>query len=125
MDSAVAVPPTVDEELHPQVVTLEGSRHEASLAAEQQVHDWRPDQRHFYLGTVGTTPALQGRGLARAALTPTLAAADDLGVSAFLETSSTTNVAFYSALGFEVAEHRRIRDGGPDVWAMLRQPHTR
>ena len=63
MDSAVDVPSTVDEELLPLVVTLEGSRHDASLAAEHDVHDWRPDRRHYYLGAIGTTPALQGRGL--------------------------------------------------------------
>ncbi len=124
MDSAVVVPTTVDEQLHPLMVTLEGSRHDASLAAQHDVRDWRPDRRHYYLGTIGTTPAMQGRGLARATLTPTLTLADDEGVCAFLETSSASNVAFYSKLGFEVADHRRIGGGGPDVWAMLRQPHA-
>jgi GNAT superfamily N-acetyltransferase len=124
MDSAVDVPSTVDEELLPLVIALEGSRHDASLAAERDVHDWRPDRRHYYLGAIGTTPARQGRGLGRAALTPTLRLADDEGVCAYLETSSAANVAFYSKLGFEVADHRRISGGGPEVWAMLRQPHA-
>jgi GNAT superfamily N-acetyltransferase len=124
MDSAVVVPATVDEQLHPLMVTLEGSRHHASVAAAHDVQDWRPDRRHYYLGATGTTPSLQGRGLARATLTPTLTLADDEGVCAFLETSSAANVAFYSKLGFEVADHRRISGEGPDVWAMLRQPHA-
>jgi hypothetical protein len=48
--------------------------------------------------------------------------ADDERSSSFLETSSQSNVAFYSKLGFNVVGHQRISGGGPDVWAMLRQP---
>jgi hypothetical protein len=33
-----------------------------------------------------------------------------------------SNLAFYSTYGFEVIGHRRIGGGGPDVWAMLREP---
>jgi ribosomal protein S18 acetylase RimI-like enzyme len=125
MDSAVVVPATVDDQLRPFTARLEGSRHDASVAAEHEVRGWRPEPRHYYLATIGTAPSMQGRGLARAALAPTLASAEDEGVCAFLETSSESNVAFYSTLGFEVADHRQISDGGPDVWAMLRPPHAR
>jgi len=81
-----------------------------------------PTERHYYLAAVGTTPPMQGRGLASAALRPVLKTADSEGVFAFLETSSLSNVAFYRTLGFELTDHRRIRNGGPDVWAMLRRP---
>jgi ribosomal protein S18 acetylase RimI-like enzyme len=124
MDSAVAVPPTVHERLTSVIADLEGARHAASVAAAQELQAWRPEQRHYYLATVGTLPGMQGRGLARAALGPVLQAADDEGVCAFLETSSPSNVDFYDKLGFEVAGHRRISGGGPDVWAMLRGPVT-
>ena len=40
---------------------LEGSRRQASLAAERQLADWRPTQRHLYLGAVGTVPAARPR----------------------------------------------------------------
>jgi len=50
---------------------------------------------------------------------------DDDGVPAFLETSSTANVALYTSLGFEVTAHQLIDGGGPDVWAMLRRPAGR
>lgn len=122
MDSSVAVPPTVQERLKSVRADVEGSRHRASVAAEKELQAWRPDQRHYYLATVGTVPAMQGRGLARAALGPVLQAADDEGVCAFLETSWASNVDFYSKLRFEVTGHRRISGGGPDVWAMLRRP---
>jgi ribosomal protein S18 acetylase RimI-like enzyme len=124
MDSAIVVP-SDDDQVRLITAELEGVRHEASVAAEREVAGWRPDERHFYLATVGTTPAMQGRGLASAVLLPLLRAADDESVCAFLETSSTSNVAFYSRLGFEIADHLQISDGGPDVWAMLRQPQAR
>jgi GNAT superfamily N-acetyltransferase len=69
---------------------------------------------------VGTRPPSQRRGLAALTLAPVLEAIDRDGVPAFLETSSTTNVAFYERLGFHVAGHRQIDGGGPEVWAMYR-----
>ena len=122
MDSSVAVPPTVHDRLTSVRADLEGSRHAASVAADQELQAWRPDRRHHYLATLGTVPGMQGRGLARAALGPVLHGADHDGVCAFLETSSASNVAFYAKLRFEVAGHLRISGGGPDVWAMLRRP---
>ena len=103
---------------------LEGSRHQASIAAERQLADWRPTQRHLYLGTVGTLPSMRGLGLARRTLSPTLFLADNERVPAFLETSAESNIDFYSTLQFEVIDHRRLADGGPDVWAMLRPPQA-
>jgi GNAT superfamily N-acetyltransferase len=121
MDSAIAVPSSVHEQLLPIRAELEGIRHDSSLAAEQEISGWRPVNRHYYLATVGTTPAMQGRGLTRAVLQPVLRSADDANVDSFLETSSKSNIAFYSKLGFRVTDHRRISSGGPDVWAMFRQ----
>jgi ribosomal protein S18 acetylase RimI-like enzyme len=122
MDSAIAVPSGVREEERSITAELEGVRHEASVAAERQISGWRPGERHFYLATVGTAPAMQRRGLAAAVLQAGLRVADDERSSSFLETSSQSNVAFYSKLGFNVVGHQRISGGGPDVWAMLRQP---
>jgi GNAT superfamily N-acetyltransferase len=95
-----------------------------SIAAERQLADWRPAQRHLYLGTVGTVPAMRGRGLARRTLSPTLTLADNECIPAFLETSAESNIDFYSTLHFEVIDHRRLADGGPNVWAMLRPPQA-
>jgi ribosomal protein S18 acetylase RimI-like enzyme len=68
MDSAIVVPSDVDEKARLITVELEGVRHEASVAAEREVAAWRPEERHLYLATVGTMPAMQGRGLASAVL---------------------------------------------------------
>jgi hypothetical protein len=122
MDSAVPVPAPVQRSLAPVVADLEGARHQASLAAAQELEDWRPTQPHRLLAAVGTTPMMQGQGLAIRTLRPGLASADKQGVDSFLETSSESNIVFYATLGFETVGHRRLRGGGPDVWAMLRRP---
>lgn len=77
---------------------LEGSRHEASIAGEPQVADWRPTQRHLRLGPVGTVPATRGRGFTGATLMPMLSLADTEQIPAFLETSAESHLEFYSAL---------------------------
>jgi GNAT superfamily N-acetyltransferase len=104
---------------------LEGDRSAASAAAEAEVHGWRPAERHLYLATTGTTPAMQGRGLGRRTLAPVLAQADREHLAACLETSSQSNVRFYEHLGFEVVRHWKIADGaGPDLWTMQRTPRA-
>ena len=122
LDSGVVVPRDVDDLLGEDVARLEGSRHAASLGAEAELDGWRPRERHYFLATVGTLPTRQGRGLGRAVLGPALAAADEDGVAAALETSSIANVDFYARLGFEVVERRTITGGGPEVWMMIRPP---
>jgi ribosomal protein S18 acetylase RimI-like enzyme len=124
MNSANVVPSSVNDRVHLITAELEGRRHEASIAAGREVNGWRPVERHYYLATVGTTPGMQGRGLASAVLRPVLRTADDENVCGFLETSSASNIAFYSTLGFEVTDYRQISGGGPHVWAMLRRPQA-
>lgn len=122
MQSDVEIPATVHAGIAESTVALLGDREEASRSAEAQLSDWRPQRRHLLLGTIGTTPAMQRRGLAQSVIEPVLASADANGLAAFLETSAESNVAFYRRLGFDVIGHRVIDGGGPDVWAMLREP---
>jgi GNAT superfamily N-acetyltransferase len=122
MDSAVPVPMSVHHAMDAAVAQLEGSRHDASLAAARETEGWRPTQRHFTLAVLGTAPARQREGLGGRTLGPGLAAADRARVGSFLETSLVSNLAFYSTFGFEVIGHTRLRGGGPDVWAMYRRP---
>lgn len=124
MDSRVVVPEGVRAASRARVRGLEGDRHDASLAAEKELAGWRPVEAHYYLAVVGTDPSMQRRGLAAAVLRPVLEAADDEGTLAYLETSSESNVALYSRLGFTASAHCRIAGGGPNVWAMTRQPRS-
>ncbi len=122
MDSAVSIPTSVFRSMDPVVAQLEGCRHDASLAAEREIEGWRPTQRHFALAVLGTAPARQREGLGGHTLAPGLATADRQGVGSFLETSSVSNLDFYSTFGFEVIGHTRLEGDGPDVWAMYREP---
>lgn len=120
-DSRCPPPEAAWAEIAGEQRALEGDRHEASRAAEEAVSRLQPELPHLYLGAVGTSTASQRQGLGAAVLAPTLAAADEEQIHAFLETSSDANLRFYARLGFDVVDEVRI-EGGPPVWAMLRPP---
>ncbi len=122
MDSDHAVPPTTNAMIDPLAAELEGRRHAASVAAGAATQILKPSGHHLYLATIGTSSHMQRRGIGRAVLAPVVAQAGERGVPAFLETSSATNVSFYTGLGFHVTGHVVIPGGGPDVWGMLRIP---
>ncbi len=124
-DSAALSVGNVAASVPTRVAELEGRRHEAARSADHQVEPLRPQKRHLYLGTVGTSQTMQGRGLATKTLEPLLDAADHDAAEVWLETSSESNVNFYRRLGFDVENHLVIRGGGPAVWVMSRQPVTR
>lgn len=124
-DSSAIAAGGVDEAVAARVATLEGSRHHASVSAERQVEDLRPKHRHLFLGTVGTSRSMQGRGLATKTLSPLLHASDNMGLDVWLETSSESNVDFYRNLGFEIDGHLVVDGGGPPVWAMCRRSARR
>ena len=121
-DSAALSATGIDHVVASQVAALEGSRHEASQAADREVDPLRPQHRHLYLGALGTARTLQGLGLATKTLAPLLRAGDQTGLDVWLETSSRSNVAYYQRLGFQVAFHVVIQGGGPEVWGMFRRP---
>ena len=114
--------PAVWSSMSAETAALEGSRHNASVMAEEMLAFLKPPTRHYYLGAVGVVPARQGRGIGAALLNPVLRRADDESVEVYLETSTDSNVAFYAALGFVVTGEHQIPDGGPHVWAMSRVP---
>ena len=125
IDTAVTPASTPPDELAAQFAALEGDRHDASLAADAEYHGWRPAERHLYLATMGTSPARQRMGLGARTLQAGLDLADRARLAACLETSSQSNVNFYSALGFEITRHWLIADGdGPDLWLMQRAPRA-
>jgi len=115
----IAVPTAITERVQLRAAELEGDRHAASVEAEARLGPLRPTAPHLYLGAVGTKPTRQGSGSGSAVLRPVLARARREAVDVFLETSSEANVGFYAQLGFSVVHHVEVRDGGPDVWAMI------
>lgn len=104
-----------------ETAALEGSRHAASVMAEEELAFLRPTSRHYYLGAVGVDPARQGHGIGTELLNPILLRAEEEAVNVYLETSTESNVAFYVGLGFAVTGQHQLPDGGPHVWAMTRR----
>jgi ribosomal protein S18 acetylase RimI-like enzyme len=92
-----------------------------SNAWDAAVAPHHPSGAHWYLGVLATDPRSQGRGLGPAVAGPGLAAANEAGLPAFLETAIEGNVRLYERMGFVVTA--TIDD--PDLpfgWCMSREP---
>ncbi|WP_413767245.1 GNAT family N-acetyltransferase [Rhodococcus pyridinivorans] len=81
-----------------------------------------PDEPHWYLSTIGTSPAARGTGLGTALMKAGLDRADAEHAPAYLESSKESNVPYYERFGFEVTRAIVIPGGGPTLWGMWRQP---
>ena len=81
-----------------------------------------PNEPHYYLEFVGTTPAAQGKGMGSRVIAPMCDRADSEAVGLYLESSKESNVPFYARFGFEVRETLQHRNGGPTMWLMWREP---
>lgn len=79
----------------------------------------RPRERHFYLGTLGTLPERQGRGLGLALLAHGLGLVDGAGAPAYLEATNPRGVPFYQRHGFRPVERIALPDG-PELTTMYR-----
>jgi len=76
----------------------------------------------WYLSIVAVDPAVQGQGLGRQLLKPTLAEADSVGASCYLETFIARNLAFYEKLGFAARTRFREPTTGSEYAVMVRHP---
>jgi ribosomal protein S18 acetylase RimI-like enzyme len=76
----------------------------------------------WYLSIVAVDPAAQGRGLGRKLLAPTLAEADSVSATCFLETFSPRNIPFYERLGFSIKARFAEPTTGADYAVMARVP---
>ena len=76
----------------------------------------------WYLSILGINPNMQGRGLGKKLLAPTLELADQQDTSCYLETFTPLNMSFYARLGF-VAKHQAYEPTCQQhYWIMVRQP---
>ena len=82
-----------------------------------------PPGEHYYLSTLGTDPAAQGKGVGSAVIAPVLAKCDEQGLGAYLESSKEKNIPFYNRHGFEVMRELKLA-GGPSMWLMWREPRS-
>jgi len=86
-----------------------------------QVESRHPTRRHLYLAVLGVDPARQGRGVGSELIRPGLELCDREGLSAYLETATERNVAFYGRHGFSVTEEVHLPKG-PPMWLLWRDP---
>lgn len=78
--------------------------------------------RHWYLMALGVAPSRQGHGLGTALLHPILSRADTENLPCYLETFTERLVQFYAKQGFVVVAKGWLPNGGPPLWAMVREP---
>ena len=107
------------------MIPILGRRLSAALQLVQMIEAKHPRQPHFYLGTIGTDPDHQGKGLGSAALSPVLERCDDEAIPAYLESSKEENLAFYHRHGFEVTGEVAVPDDAVRLWLMWREPRGR
>ena len=103
------------------MVTLIGWR---LVRLVQLVQAHHPKVPHYYLGTLGTDPAWQGKGLGSAVLQPVLERCDEEAIPAYLESSKERNLAFYHRHGFEVIRELVVPDEDVKLWLMWREPRA-
>jgi GNAT superfamily N-acetyltransferase len=107
------------------VTLLEGSAfgvHLTRAARMGAAIEWRHVHGpHYYVRDVGVLPSMQGRGLGRTLMGPTLERCDREGLPAYLEASSERNAALYERLGFRITSVLRV-GSCPPLRLMLRAP---
>jgi GNAT superfamily N-acetyltransferase len=79
---------------------------------------------HWYLMALGVDPSAQGRGIGGRLIEPILSRADSERLPCYLETFNERNLTFYKRHGFRIAAAGNVPDGGPDFWAMIREPQS-
>jgi GNAT superfamily N-acetyltransferase len=105
------------------VTLLEGSAFGVHLSRAARLGaaiEWRHLRGpHYYVRDVGVLPDMQGRGLGRALLRPTLERCDREGLPAYLEASSERSAELYERLGFQITRELRV-GGSPPLRLMVR-----
>lgn len=99
-----------------------GARRPVAFGVSAYIHQFHPDEPHWYLAMIGTDPSARGAGHGRALLDSRLSKCDAEHCPAYLVSSKASNVAYYERFGFAVRKEITIPDGGPTLWGMWRDP---
>ena len=92
---------------------------EAVFSLIEQMDVYHPKEPVWYLPVIGVDPIHQGKGIGSALLDQGLAACDEDGLPAYLESSNPRNISLYERHGFKVVAEIQSGDG-PPIWPMLR-----
>lgn len=91
------------------------------MSTMDRIEKLHPQTPHWYLQTIGTDPAKQGKGFGSLIMRDMLARADAAGMPCYLESSKDTNIPIYKSFGFDVTGEIKIPNG-PTLWPMWRKP---
>lgn len=91
---------------------------------DEVANRFKPTAPHYYLGVIGTDPALQGSGIGTQLIKSfcEASAGDPLSSGVYLETAQQSNLRFYERAGF--TETGRGHLGDATLWCMF-LPHER
>jgi ribosomal protein S18 acetylase RimI-like enzyme len=101
--------------------TMEANRRDELFSLFEQMDGYQIQEPHWHLTKIGVDPARQEHGIGSALMQHRLAACDEEGLPAYLESSNPANLPFYERHGFEVLGE--IQAGSsPKLFPMLRSP---
>jgi ribosomal protein S18 acetylase RimI-like enzyme len=106
------------------VIAILGRGTFRALRLVQMLETNHPRVPHFYLATIGTDPAMQGKGYGSAVLSVVLSRCDADCIPSYLESSKEENLSFYSRHGFEVVKEVVIPRTEVQLWLMWREPRV-
>jgi ribosomal protein S18 acetylase RimI-like enzyme len=104
----------------PTFVRVFGLRSMRGRAVQELMKRAHPEEPHWYLGVIGSDPAVRGKGFGRVLMRSRLDRVDAEHAPAYLESTKHENIAYYQRFGFEVTGEILLPDGGPTMWAMWR-----
>jgi ribosomal protein S18 acetylase RimI-like enzyme len=103
----------------PELLGIFGAGALNAMTMMDRIEKVHPKKPHWYLQTIGTEPAMQGKGYGSLIMRDRLAATDAASVDCYLESSKITNIPIYKSFGFEVTGEIKIPNG-PTLWPMWR-----
>ncbi len=93
-----------------------------SFAINAKMERLHPEEPHWYLGFIGSDPAVRGGGFGHALMRSRLDRVDAEHAPAYLESSKADNLPYYLRFGFDVTGEIQLPNGGPTLWPMWRAP---
>jgi ribosomal protein S18 acetylase RimI-like enzyme len=106
----------------PSLIGALGMRIPTAMAVDEVMQGAHPEEPHWYLAVIGSDPAVRGGGFGQALMRSGLERCDAQHAPAYLESSKSEHVPYYTRFGFEVTGEIVLPDGGPTLIPMWRQP---
>ena len=103
----------------PALLSTFGSGIARVLSTMDMMEKVHPHEPHWYLQTIGTDPAFQGKGYGGVIMRDRLAAVDAAHMPCYLESSKDTNIPIYQSFGFKLTGEMQVPNG-PKIWPMWR-----